>query len=232
MEEREMYTQLKNIRRFMEIIFKQTHYKIIKQVIPKNLANFIYRYFSLKREVARLMLDSNYISPFTPDWGIWHDDQVPNTYSHYSDAVFETLLIDLQERIEKESGYKLYPTYSYARIYKQGDVLHRHKDRDGCEISATMHIGGDAKWPIYLDATGSKNKAGVAINLAPGDLLIYKGCEYEHWREGFSGKNYCQAFFHYADVTHKTALQRKFDERPFLGLPAWFRKMKVKRYEI
>jgi len=62
MEEREMYTQLKNIRRFMEIIFKQTHYKIIKQVIPKNLANFIYRYFSLKREVARLMFDSNYRS--------------------------------------------------------------------------------------------------------------------------------------------------------------------------
>ena len=29
--------------------------------------------------------------------------------------------------MEEKSGVKLVPTYSYAKIYKKGDVLHRHK---------------------------------------------------------------------------------------------------------
>jgi hypothetical protein len=39
--------------------------------------------------------------------------------------------------MEKHTKLKLIPTYSYARIYKKGDVLHRHKDRFSCEISTT-----------------------------------------------------------------------------------------------
>jgi hypothetical protein len=27
---------------------------------------------------------------------------------------------------------------------------------------------------------------GVEVNLKPGDMLIYSGCELEHWREAFS----------------------------------------------
>ena len=58
--------------------------------------------------------------------------------------------------MEKHTGLKLSETYSYARIYKKGDVLHRHKDRYSCEIS-TLNLGGD-DWPIYLDPTGKKDK--------------------------------------------------------------------------
>ena len=54
--------------------------------------------------------------------------------------------------MEKLTGLKLYPAYTYARIYKKGDdVLKRHKDRFSCEISTTMNLGGD-DWPIYLRA--------------------------------------------------------------------------------
>ena len=68
-------------------------------------------------------------------------NQVPNTYSHYSDTAMETLLESLRAKMEKETGYKLNETYSYARIYKTGDVLHRHKDRYSCEVSTTLHLG-------------------------------------------------------------------------------------------
>ena len=109
--------------------FKKNKYSVIKGAISKELAEFCYTYFLNKRRVARFLFDNKYISPFTEYFGIWNDQQVPNTYSHYSDIVMETLLQGLQKKMEKQTGYKLQPAYSYARIYKNGDVLHRHKDR-------------------------------------------------------------------------------------------------------
>ena len=61
-----------------------------------------------------------------------------------------------QPDMEKATGLKLYPAYTYARIYKKGDELKRHKDRFSCEISTTMNLGGD-DWPIYLEP---KSKLG------------------------------------------------------------------------
>jgi hypothetical protein len=35
------------------------------------------------------------------------------------------------------------------------------------------------------------------MNLEPGDAMLYLGCVAPHWRNEFSGKEYCQAFMHY-----------------------------------
>ena len=96
--------------------------------------------FLNKRNVARVLFDSRYVSPFTEYWGIWNDDQVPNTYS----CIIVTLLWKLYYKqvkpvMEKHTKLKLSETYSYARIYKKGDVLARHKDRYSCEISTTLN---------------------------------------------------------------------------------------------
>ena len=56
-------------------------------------------------------------------FGTWTDQQVPNTYSHYSDMVMETLIMKVLPRMQKETGLQLIPTYSYARLYKKGDIL-------------------------------------------------------------------------------------------------------------
>ena len=203
--------------------FKKNKYKILRGAISKELASFVYSYFLKKRQVARFLFDQKYISPFTDYWGVWNDKQAPNTYSHYSDTAMETLLESLKVKMEKETGYKLNETYSYARIYKTGDVLHRHKDRYSCEVSTTLNLGGDP-WPLYLDPTGKKGQAGIKVDLEPGDMLIYSGCDLEHWREAFPGKNCGQVFLHYNDADKKTAKENKFDKRPMLGLPSWFKK--------
>ena len=202
--------------------FKKNKYKILRGAISKELASFIYSYFLNKRQLARFLFDQKYISPFTEYFGVWNDQQVPNSYSHYSDIAMETLLASLKTKMEKETGYKLNETYSYARIYKTGDVLHRHKDRYSCEVSTTLNLGGDP-WPIYLDPTGKKGQAGIKVDLAPGDMLLYSGCDLEHWREAFSGKDCAQVFLHYNDAKKKTAKTNKYDGRLFLGLPAWFK---------
>ena len=202
--------------------FKKNKYKILRGALSKELASFVYSYFLKKRQVARFLFDQKYISPFTEYFGVWNDEQIPNTYSHYSDTAMETLLEALKVKMEKETGYKLNETYSYARIYKTGDVLHRHKDRYSCEVSTTLHLGGDP-WPIYLDPTGKQGQAGVKVELEPGDMLLYSGCALEHWREAFPGKDCAQVFLHYNDAKKKTAKENKFDGRPFLGLPAGFK---------
>ena len=216
--------------------FKKDKYVIIKKAISKDLAKFCYDYFMLKRTVARTMFDNKYISQFTEYFGVWSDPQVPDTYSHYSDIVMETLLVKLLPVMEKETSLKLNPNYSYARIYKKGDVLHRHKDRFSCEISTTLNLGGD-KWPIYLSPnenvglpdekkgiTAKSNAKGIKVDLNSGDMLIYKGNELEHWREDFKGENCAQVFLHYNNVKTKGSKKNIYDRRPHLGLPAWFKK--------
>jgi hypothetical protein len=213
--------------------FKRKKYLVIKKAISRDMANFIYGYFMIKRRVAKKFLDDRYISPFEEGWGTWTDQQIPNTYSHYADLVMETLLEKVRPRMEKETHLKLIPTYSYARIYKKGDVLKRHKDRFSCEISTTMFLGGDP-WDIYLEPNKNVSPSldpyvpttnkGIKISLKPGDMLIYSGCELEHWREAFQGQNCAQVFLHYNKVGSPEAEQNKFDKRPFLGLPSWFKK--------
>ena len=213
----------------------KNNYKVIRQAISKELADFTYSYFLMKRKVARKLFDDRYISPVNADYGVWNDEQVPNTYSHYSDIAMETLLQGLQNKMEKHTGYKLQPAYSYARIYKAGDILHRHKDRFSCEISTTLNLGGDP-WPIHLEPkknvgipdgkniTAESKAKGIKVDLKPGDMLVYSGCELEHWREKFKGKECVQVFLHYNNRKTPGAKDNMFDKRPHLGLPSWFKR--------
>jgi len=203
--------------------FKKKKYIIIKDVISKDLADFIYKYFLLKRRVAQTLFETRFISPFTDYFGVWTDEQVPNTYSHYGDIAMETLLVKIHPIMQKLTNLKLTPNYSYARIYKKGDILKRHKDRFSCEISTTLNLGGDS-WPIYLEPSGKENLKGIKVDLEQGDMLVYKGNELEHWREAFEGTDCCQVFLHYNNVATKGSNENLFDKRPHLGLPSWFKK--------
>ena len=200
----------------------KNNYKVIRQAISKELADFVYSYFLMKRKVARKMYDDRYISQSNYDYGRWNDEQIPETYSHYADIAMETLLQNLQPKMEEETGLKLTPTYSYARIYKKGDILQRHKDRYSCEVSTTLNLGGD-DWPIYLEPSGEEGKEGIKVDMQPGDMLVYRGCDVEHWREEFTGENCGQVFLHYNDASGEKAEENKYDKREFLGLPGWFK---------
>ena len=214
--------------------FKKNKYCVIKEAVPKDIATFVYNYFIMKRQVARTLFDERYISQFTDEWGTWTDQQVPNTYSHYADVAMETLLIRTLPIMEKKTGLELNPTYSYARIYKTGDILKRHKDRFSCEISTTLNLGGDP-WCIYLEPkknvgipdgkkiTTTSNNKGTKVVLKAGDMLVYKGMELEHWREEVQGNECAQVFLHYNDKNSKNADKNIYDRRKHLGLPSYFK---------
>ena len=205
--------------------FKKNKYAIIRKAISKDLATFLANYFSIKKQVFDTCREHRYISPFEKAFGYYEteNEQVANTYSHYSDVAMETLLLKCQPKMEEATKLKLYPAYSYARLYKKGDELKRHKDRFSCEISTTMNLGGDP-WPIYLEPSGEKGMKGVKVNLKPGDMLVYLGCDLEHWRERFEGNECVQVFLHYNNSKTPDAEKNMFDKRVHLGLPEWFRK--------
>ena len=218
--------------------FKKNKYTVIKQAISKDLATFIANYFRMQKQVYDTCKAARYFSPFENILGYYEEPngQIPNTYSQYANMAMETLLLKCQPDMEKATGLKLYPAYTYARIYKKGDELKRHKDRFSCEISTTMNLGGD-DWPIYLSPnenvgitdskpgiTFSSKAKGIKVDLKQGDMLVYSGCELEHWREKFKGKQCVQVFLHYNNRKTLGAKENMFDKRPHLGLPSWFKR--------
>lgn len=105
------------------------------------------------------------------------------------------LLIDKIPDMVSIVGEKLFPTYCYARLYKEGDDLAVHRDRHGCEISVTLHLSNDGvEWPIKFKTP--KDEV-VSVNLKPGQAVVYLGCEAPHWRESYTGTDYRQVFLHY-----------------------------------
>jgi alkylated DNA repair dioxygenase AlkB len=178
--------------------FDEFGYTVIRSFIPKETAVVLHRY---SLDVAM----SGHAR---------FDKQVPGTPSAYGDPMMEKVLERLRPKVESAVGQLLYPTYSYFRVYKNGDALPKHKDRAACEISLSLCLGYEASepWPLFV-----KGPNGVfAANLEQGDGLIYKGIERMHWREPFAGKSNSQVFLHYVAQDGPHA-EWRFDKRADLN---------------
>ena len=113
------------------------------------------------------------------------------------------------------SGIDLVPTYSYHRLYTTNTELKRHLDRDACEISATLCLGYDSEenWPMFVK---KQNGEEIGLDLSPGSIIVYRGCDIEHWREPFKGKNHAQVFLHYNEKNGE--FNNIYDNRKVLGV--------------
>jgi len=188
-------------------IFKENKYLDLKNIIPSDMCKIITKYSLLKEETE-----------FTPELG--KDAQVENAHSVYSDTLMETMSYFLLPHMEKNTGLSLCPTYTYYRVYRPGMILDRHKDRPSCEISTTVCFGfnynntdPDYRWGMYVEPN-------ILITQNPGDLIVYRGCEVDHWRDPFNvgPRSYqVQAFFHYIDKNGPFYPEYAYDKRPGLG---------------
>lgn len=158
--------------------FENNGYIHVNDIITEDLAHVATNYGLLQ----------NKLFPRTEE-----DKQIPDTHAVYSDPLMESIMINILPKVEYYSGKRLYPTYTYYRVYKRGDELKVHKDRESCEISCTLTLGFSDVWPIFVGNSGP-------VAMKPGEAVIYKGCDYEHWREPFEGEWAVQVFCHYVDV--------------------------------
>jgi len=169
------------------MIGKDFKYKLIKNFLTKEEVDLCNYYLKIK------LMDPN--EPFTRNYEAEENITKGVSGIHYSvfcDPVSEAILINKLPLMEKETGIELLPTYSFTRVYTYNNDLPIHVDRKECEISVSVMFGSDGTyWPLVVDNT--------AIEMKPGDGVIYLGCELEHWRSKFEGDYHAQCFLHYVD---------------------------------
>jgi len=174
--------------------FTSKRYVVIKQFISKSQCEDLF-FYTLRRSTGG---------------GMKPDTQVAGAPAAYSDPRMERLLLRSRPVVERITGLKLFPTYSYLRAYQHGSELNPHRDRCACEISVTLSLGlrGASSWPIWIEGPQGPRP----VSLKPGDGIVYRGIECLHWREPFDGDVAVQVFLHYVDKNGPHS-GWKFDKR-------------------
>jgi hypothetical protein len=165
----------------MKKILEQNSYIIVDDFVTQEQAKFLTEQMALTYDV--------YPESFN------NDLQCPGSLAIYDMWAFVELLVEKVPFMASVMEEPMFPTYSYARLYKKGEVLTKHTDRGACEVSVTLHLSNDGvEWPIYFETPDGDV---VAVNLKPGQAVIYLGCIAPHWRDVYEGSDYRQVFLHY-----------------------------------
>jgi hypothetical protein len=131
---------------------------------------------------------------FAKEHNLTGDDQAPNSSSCYNYVSFAELLCERTPEVSRILGERVFPTYTYGRVYRKGDDLKPHVDRDACEISLTINLYQEKPWPIHIR---KPNGETASLILGPGDAMMYLGCTAEHWRDELQEEKCIQIFLHY-----------------------------------
>ena len=109
-------------------------------------------------------------------------------------APMAAFLWGLTPTMQHLTGLDLLPTYSYMRIYREGDICRVHSDRYACEhsLSLTLDYSDGVVWELDVDprhvepgpqvddAFGSTDF--VSLPMEPGDAVLYQGVHRRHGR--------------------------------------------------
>jgi hypothetical protein len=147
---------------------------------------------------------------------LFADNLCPTAYSVYADLMSESLSSTLRPEIEAVCGTSLIPTFSYLRVYQRGSCFTRHIDRTACEISCSLSVEyqGDVPWPLMFEIDGRV----AAVELAAGDMVVYRGSALPHWREACTGEYSAQLILNYV-ARDGDFVEWAYDKRPGLGYP-------------
>lgn len=109
-------------------------------------------------------------------------EQEEGSLARYNIPHYKPIQYLIQKEVERLLGIDLFPTYYFDRFYFAGQKLHRHIDRESCEISVSLQISSNANkpWPFWFQRPDDSESCVV---MKDGDAVIYKGCEREHWRD-------------------------------------------------
>ncbi len=203
--------------------FDENGYVVIQNFVKPEMTSLLYEY--MKNKARREMFNEAYYPELFNIHinGRFNDEQAPGAYSLYGDPLMDALLKNSANFVSKTIEIDLVPTYSYWRLYITDNDLKKHKDRPSCEYSTTLCIGYDGSnlddknynWPIFIKSLKGEEKS---VLLKPGDMVIYKGCDVEHWRDKYEGLNHAQVFLHYNKKNGEYGNVN--DGREFLGLPS------------
>lgn len=190
----------------------------IKEFLPQQILNLAYSYSIIKY--------TNYKKFII-------DPQTNSLIKEHSDYLMETLLDLSTPVVEQNVGKKLWPTYSYFRIYDKGSDLPIHMDRPSCEYTVALCLGSDpidkpyeifvgeedetSDYKYYNDAKEFKRyRIDHKFPMVSNNALIFKGMDKIHWREICMHDHFITVFLHYVDQ-EGSYKEHKFDKRNMLG---------------
>jgi len=189
------------------IEFEENGYVLVKSFLDPLAIQTVSRYleYSLKSDGFKTGVSSE-----NPHFKV-------SKYYRYADPLIETILHNSIEEVEQVVNKKIFPTYSYCRVYVKGDELKAHTDREACEFSVSVNVATNGEpWPFWVQSAGGQPTSFI---LEPGDAIIYKGCDVLHWREKATNTEVnVQFMLHYVDQLGPFK-DHKFDKRASLGSP-------------
>lgn len=195
----------------MRIMLEGSKYQVVQNAISEEMLSIANLYYHMKFFMGEQGKDYTLqVGSVVTDN---HDIVQPFSIHSYSDYFTESLLIHLLPTVREVTNIPtLEPSYSFVRFYENGQWLGKHSDRPSCQYSITLPLMAfdDTPWTIFME--------GNSIDLKLGDMVVYKGCEAEHWREPFEGKYQVQAHLHYVDASLPAYAPFVNDGRPSLGM--------------
>ena len=190
----------------------------IKEFLPKQILNLTYSYSIIK---------------YLNQKQFKIDGQTNSLISEHGDYLMETLMDMSTSVVEQNVGKKLWPTYSFFRIYDKGSDLKIHTDRYSCEYTVALCLGADPVDQPYEIFVGEEDEASDykyyseegeykryridhKFPMVPNNALIFKGMDKIHWRELCTHDHFMTVFLHYVDQEGPYK-EFKFDKRSILG---------------
>ena len=146
----------------------------------------------------------------------------------------ETLMDMSTPVVEQNVQKKLWPTYSYFRIYDKGSDLKIHTDRESCEYTVALCLGADPVDKPYEILIGEEDETSDykyydlknrnfnryridhKFPMLPNNAVIFKGMDKIHWREICTHDHFITVFLHYVDQEGPYK-EFKYDKRDSLG---------------
>lgn len=163
-------------------------YALIKRLLPCDVATAFLR--QMKADHAQGGAPLERLKRTSP---LLKGDAVEIYGYHYPPML--GLLWGLTPTIGALTGRDVLPTYAYFRIYREGDILRVHSDRQACEhsLSLTLDYSDGVPWDLEvgtdrLDGPSAAvdadfgGKPYVALTMEPGDAVLYRGVEHRHGR--------------------------------------------------
>ena len=213
----------------MNMDFENNGYVVVRNFFSEETINILSTYFDLRYRV--IQSDDSQRRAHTASL-----EDVANGLRFSNNYLTESILLLYGDKISKVLELDLVPTYTYTRIYEQGNILWPHSDRPSCEISVTcpITISDNRASTIYIsnfkvdpsihlssyrDSEEIKKLGDFAqVDLLPGDALFYKGCERFHWREPLKSDYLVQFFMHTVQINGQYK-DFVYDKRPYMGFP-------------
>lgn len=165
-------------------------YVLFEELLPRLHIRALFRYYTQLIEQGMV--------PFG-------DVQVDRRWFLPSEPVSEFWQAQVTGRLGAICGRKLKTAFSYFVRYEEGAVLDPHVDRLAAEFTLSLQLGFEplladrVPWSVNLDLNRPRRES-VALHLAIGEGLFYRGHELRHSRPPLAAGNRSSTLlFHFAD---------------------------------